>query len=49
MDSIKPRKRGKDKSKNTYKKYGKYSTKSTRIKEEAILNQQKKKLQKSKN
>lgn len=47
MDSIKPRKRGKDKSKNTYKMYGKYSTKSIRIKEEAISNQQKKKLQKN--
>ena len=49
MDSIKSRKRGKDKSKNTYKKYGKYNTKFTRIKEEAISNQQKKKLQKTKN
>ena len=26
-----PRKRGKDKSKNTYNKYGKYSNKSIRI------------------
>ena len=37
MDKVKnQRKRGKDKSKNTYKKYGKYTNKATRIREDNI-------------
>lgn len=31
MDNLQKRKKGKDKSKNTFNKYGKYTTKSLRI------------------
>ena len=31
MDNFQKRKKGKDKSKNTFNKYGKYTTKSMRI------------------
>ena len=49
MDNFKERKRGKDKQKNTFNKYGKYTNKSIRIRQEVTANQEVKKKAKNKN